>query len=501
MLKKQFILLLFLLLLCSCSKKTDSPAEPKPQAESSIAESIDAVEENEDEKGIVYGGYYTLYTPSDDKSPRITWAIEKYSEMSFVMSREMLDAVNEIIHNNGINASLEILVFEHPGYGSSIYNSDFTRIYSKWIDEYEKEFGPVDIISGGFGKTSQDVAQFLKSGMFLCLNEYLTTEEGRKLYEGFAENDWKLTSIDNKYYSIPMNTKYVVQSKTPSIGFNKNYIGDISEFDGSFESLLSLYDQSGSDKKIVLKDSTSIEYMLGYELWEGICFDEQNRKFHDIYSDENLIMIIDEYQDMLSANSKDRFLYFDDNNKYSDEDVFARFCYSEESKSDNYIYYDYDERTIRQKYNATNGVRSTSENIELSLKILNLVYSEVGIADILNYGLQDHEDASYGIAMTNMMDFGCYYFSECEKAKKYKEKRDEYLGYYNTIKDSILIGLDVELSDEDVYLLGCYRESIYPLLLNKEYQLENNMLGLETSEDFSAAIAPIIDKLNKALGD
>ena len=62
------------------------------------------------------------------------------------------------------------------------------------------------------------------------------------------------------------------------------------------------------------------------------------------------------------------------------------------------------------------------------------------------------------------------------------------------------MGFDGGLSEREFYILNSYKQAVYSYLFDwYESGYEGKKLGLSSPEDYSTAIEPIIDKLNRAI--
>lgn len=99
-----------------------------------------------------------------------------------------------------------------------------------------------------------EMAQFLKNGLFMPLNEWLQSSAGKMVYNLYDKDVWIGASIQENNYIFPDETANQVYNA--SVGFEKNHVSDtsIDTWDGSWSGLWKLMQQIklGKDEFMML---------------------------------------------------------------------------------------------------------------------------------------------------------------------------------------------------------------------------------------------------------
>lgn len=452
---------------------------------------------------------------SDDGYPTVVWAIN--SDFNMKINKAILDRINERLHEDGIEYSVQLVVMRNdmitrngPIYAPYNY-------YNK-IDYYEEHHQGFDIVSAGGGYTQETAAMFLESGRFMKLNDYLASEEGTALYELFDEKDWRATSVNGDFYSVPMNSGRMDEN-SKYICFNKKYIDDISDFDGSFVNLNGLYEKYGSGKKIILANYGDICFMSSRQGWNYLSYDCQENKIYDT-------LLLDEFKENMDMVSKayDKgkgYLVCNNEGDEIDEDDTFAFTYNGDVSGleDKFIVYEYSKNVLGKKCLFTQAVSEKSEKKEAALKILEKIYTDQEIANALLYGLKE---ADYEIRddrvvthnanpdefaeswmQGNNLCFGTYYFAT---PVSYEENDDRY-ALYKKGMDGYEAGWETDfcpsLTLEECKLLDLYFQAAGDYYVDYFYHFSfpANTLGIKSLEELSESMKPVIDKINAELNN
>ena len=226
-------------------------------------------------------------------------------------------------------------------------------------------------------------------------------------------------------------------------------------------------------------------------------YDNKTKTFSDSLQNDLVNNTIGEFLQLLNPDGNEGFLCYKENSRYADDEIFAEFIYGGEYKKDSFVYYEYQPLDSSSKYFYTNGIRSASSNVETAEKILNMVYSDSGLPDLLLYGLDNDEVGDRTELIYKGFCFGCFQFTDNEDFV-FPYNQNLYMNYYDKI-DSPLIGFDAGLTMEEAKIIGAYNQLINQCLFYGFSELPDNDRGFKNVEDYSAAVAPIIDTLNRRM--
>lgn len=188
----------------------------------------------------------------DDHTPKLIWAVSRFA----FISEETQAEIQRFLDEKGINCRIEFTPLLDQG----------GQAYAKWLDERKKEGTTPDILSGCFWEHGiVDLVSFVQKEL-LPLNSYLETEEGKKLYNSYAEVEWNRTAINGVFYSIP----YRIRQYKNSQGRFFLCVGDQYKsffdewYDGTYASLRKVIDAIPDLPKIAVVPNFDIYHAYSF---------------------------------------------------------------------------------------------------------------------------------------------------------------------------------------------------------------------------------------------
>lgn len=228
----------------------------------------------------------------------LTWAIPE----NLSMSNEKLERFNQKLYEEGYDfaVAFETVSYEDP-YSTPEYMKGEKVDCNVYRDELEKllKDKKVDIVYGGMGY-EQAVPQtdaLCRKGYFYSLNEYLSSNEGKKLYDRYDEELWKSRSIDGNIFMLPHEEFY---SWSFGTSFNLKYVPkNLAEsWDGTLAGLLKILEQITIPEQIIPFAAplsvTSLVEELGWEEHWGLYYDVESQTVGNPYDSQ-------EYKELLST--------------------------------------------------------------------------------------------------------------------------------------------------------------------------------------------------------
>ncbi|MBR5712977.1 MAG: hypothetical protein IKX54_05210 [Lachnospiraceae bacterium] len=170
-----------------------------------------------------------------------------------------------------------------------------------WLDKYETQKGPLDILSSGAWSSLRAANEFAETH-FSPLNTFLTTEEGDKLRSLWSKGAWdRVTDADGTVYAIPRINTATEASPCFNGGIYitvpEEYREYFSEFDGTYRSLRNIRAKIG-DPSAVIELSCGyterlLNAMMGYQDYAGIPYDLNAKKFVDLSESDELSELLE----------------------------------------------------------------------------------------------------------------------------------------------------------------------------------------------------------------
>ena len=317
--------------------------------------------------------------PIGEYDSNIVWAVlitSWITEEARVQIQQMLD-------QKGLNCHIEFVEVQDSG-----------KDYAEWLNGRKNTKKAPDIISSGAWENGIiDAAAFAEAEM-LPLNDYLATEEGKALWDSFAEAEWDRTEFRGKYYTIPNRSQRMGGLNEWYMYVNDRYKEAFDEsFDGTYESLRKICGaDTGSPRVIATRGfgSSLLMAFMGYQNLFGASYDPQTQKV-DVLTNQSetkelLQMIYMDYRNGLL----NKLGYEEALEKLPDNTLV--YITNDESESlEGYTKVVWVQDPCNTTIGGAYGVSATSTRKELALQVLAACYSDPEIASLLCWREADAE--------------------------------------------------------------------------------------------------------------
>lgn len=328
-----------------------------------------------------------------DSKPVITWCLPgSMTQIKEDAQKKVEDAANKIISEAGIDATLKLKMIDNASFtekmrlmSSSGENYDLT-LTSSWLN-------PID--------------DNVDRGGFMELDE-LIEKYGSSIKEKVDKRAWDAARYDGKIMAIPSQNAYAT---TKSYVFKKDLV---DKYNIDYKNIHTL-EELESFLKVIKENEPGITPAFASQnrdipgsenpdltpVCSGIAWDETNQKLTYKYQDP---ITLDKYRKVNEYYkkgyiAKDAAIKSD----YMSEVKTGKYgvvsnpgIYTEDgSKSTNAYGYDCVESYISTTYMTTSSFQSTmtaisssSKNPELAMRILNLVWKDKKLSNLLAYGIE-----------------------------------------------------------------------------------------------------------------
>ena len=127
------------------------------------------------------------------------------------IDKNNLKKFNDALAADGHDYELEIKTLSYDNYGQAV--------------EGALENGKTDIAFLGFGDAAGNnpVYDLVRSDLVLNLDDILSGDKGKTLYEAFPKNLWEMVKCDKHIYSIP---SALASDEGVYAAFNRDYVSD-----------------------------------------------------------------------------------------------------------------------------------------------------------------------------------------------------------------------------------------------------------------------------------
>ena len=313
-----------------------------------------------------------LATPTEDPDPQIIWA-----ETPFLgITEEAQDLIRIRLKEKGIDCRIEFISSEDK----------LGTEYKSWLDKMNRGNKAPDIISAGLWEHGIFDAVAFEESEMIPLNDYLLTEEGRALYEAYAEVEWDRTEVHGKYYTVPERLPFLNEVYL----YVNNQYKDVfdSTFDGTYESIRNLCSTIPSSSVIATSFGTKILY----------AFEDCASSFSVSFN-----LSTQEFTDLTKQDSTKEYLQM----VWSDyrSGLMVRVEVGEDLPSNTLVFIGTEKPDQLEGYTEivwkrdlclaapalSYGVSASSQHQDLALRILGMCYSDPEIASLLCWRVPDEK--------------------------------------------------------------------------------------------------------------
>lgn len=392
------------------------------------------------------------------------------------------------------------------GYNFSVAFKGVSGTGNNYYKDVMKEMknNTADIASLGLdakGEKVEPSVKLIKSGVFLNLNNYLKSAEGKKLHSAFHDKIWDTVKINGEICAIPSQTS---QDGTAFAAFNKKIFGKNIAFDGS-----SMQELDGILNKVKLPKGTNgilwqlafrdICEQLGYVYENGVVTDiktgvvscpfetseivEYLKLLHKLYQEKKLVALDD------GENSEISSMKFAVWMGYTRDEVFERVKDNTKIVQLPYLFF--------TRTSGSTGVNKISKKKNEAIQLLSLLYTDSKYANLLIHGkkgktyqlkngyaydMEGNVKSEYAETfITGIYDY-IYPWEEEEFPRNRAKEKMSLLGT-PAMQKSTLMGFVPDLTDFDDKMI-------------KLYEVTSKYEEIWQKKDFDSALADAVKACN-----
>lgn len=270
-----------------------------------------------------------------------------------------------------------------------------------YVEKLIEDGNQIDIVS------FMHYEEFVHSGLFIPIDEYLTTDSGRKLFDLMPEKFWESLRINGKIYGINAGTLYTLSldwGYYVNAELVEKYNYDISK--PILEQLDILKNVSKNEKNCdvfssPLRISSILHSTNVKEITSGVYWNEENRCGECVFDNPLYIEKLRLY-DTLNRNKllTDNYMGFESSNTFfiMQENIPGAVEYnSGESVEIEYggnivkAFPVFNEPTAIRHCPIATGICSFSENKDKAFELLVSIYSDPALNNLLTFGIEGED--------------------------------------------------------------------------------------------------------------
>lgn len=316
----------------------------------------------------------------------ITFAIEEC-----YVDENNLKIFNEELLKDGYKYQLRVK------YISGDVASDYRRNI-----ETELKNGTSDVVFLGYDDGSNSLIDLINSGLLLNLDDLISSDKGKALYEAFPKVWWEAVKVNGHTYSIPNPPPVTLGAFA---AFNRDYISEdaIEKWDGSIEGIYDMIkkikwnDEESPRFKYCISDYSFTD-MIGCEIQNGLLYDHDTMKIENPFESEKYLNYLKVLEQMKNDGFMKKTVSYYANTTYIDEEEDLKsgkfLVVLSEGEPEEYLLKD--NICIKRippcfssQIAASIGISKKTENLDAVIDFLGLLYGEDKYANLLLYGKQD----------------------------------------------------------------------------------------------------------------
>lgn len=428
----------------------------------------------------------------------ITFAVPE----SCFIDASHLKLFNELLIDDGHNYQLEIKHLESENYTMNLEN--------------ELKNGNVDIAFLGLGDGSNNIIRLINSGLILNLDEPLSSDAGQAVYESFPKALWESVKCSGRIYSIPNAN---ADDQGIYAAFNRNYIGDdvIDSWDGSIEGIYEIIknvkwnDEVSPRFQYLLTDYT-FDKMIRCEIRNGLLYDYDTMKIENPLESDKLCKFLSTLEQMKSDGFMSESVTYYYNTSYDNEmknlesgKFLVALAVGEPHKffTNNNIRIKKITPYLSSRINGSIGISKNTNNVDVIMDFLGLLYGEEKYGNTLMYGKQDEDYKLKDGLVVNMdgSDAADNFLTKLYlnlfinihpiKGERYTDhRREEYFSFYNSVKLSPFIGFEADEASESAITkdLDSFLDSLAYKPLNKAINDYSKKLKSDGIDEYLSSV-------------
>ena len=413
-----FLLVLCILLLVACKNGSNDTSQSDPETlTEELTQTVSGSEQNLSEASTTVQEVISSTTRSENSStPHITWAV---CIVPYI-TEEAREEIRQHLQSKGIDCQIDFV--------QEALAADFPN----WLDNQKNKGSVPDIIpSLGWKYGAYDAAKFIEKE-FLPMNDFLTTEGGKKLKENYGESEWGQTTLDGKIYTVPGRPGY--EKNGVYIYINNRFKSVFDEvFDGTYASLREMAASLHADSPAFAYKAFDMDIaigLLGYRQVNYATFDLKSGRFSDVSKQKELKdLLLEMYKDIESGLFTARL----DPELISEETVGYISNSNLNKIPDNYSEYALVPPGTDAYYAMSYGVSCLSDQSDLALQVLSACFSDPKIASLICW----REDMS--------------------------EEWVKWTTYYNSLEPNGITGFLPNLTEEEIKTLHTFSHDLTEL--------------------------------------
>ena len=320
----------------------------------------------------------------------ITFAVPEYCRID----DKNLKLFNDELAKDGYKYRLQVNTFADNVEDQEYYKSI----------ENELKSGKADVAFLGEDDGSSGLIDLFNSGSLLDIDEVISSDKGKALYEAFPKTFWERVKFNGHTYSIPSAIPVKVGVFA---AFNKNYVSDevIENWDGSLEGIYKIIKNTKWDDEKTPRLQYLISYndfgnMIGCDIQAGLLYDYDTLKIENPLESEKFINYFKVLEQMKSDGYLADSVSYYQNASYADENanltsgkflVVLATGEPDEYLLKNNIRIKQATAYLSSRINGSIGISKDTGNQDAVVDFLGILYSEEKYANILIYGKQDEE--------------------------------------------------------------------------------------------------------------
>ncbi|MBP5416862.1 MAG: extracellular solute-binding protein [Clostridiales bacterium] len=321
-------------------------------------------------------------SPSDPKElTTITFAVPNVNEID----EDYLRLFNQELQKDGHPYQLQI---EYVKFDT--YFEDLEILLNE---------GKVDISFMGLGDGSNNISRLLKSGKLVKLDEILTTDKGKALYEAFPKSMWEAVKVDGHIYSIPNATW---SDAGLYAAFNKDHISEeaIEKWDGSLEGIYEMikdvkWDDAAAPRFQYLLSDYDFDSMIGCEIRNGLLYDYETMQIENPLKSEKFIGYLRLLEKMKHEGFIKETVSYHQNASWADAEeamkagnflaVLSVISPEGNKLGGNYVIKEL-APVLKTRINGSIGITNDPDKTGACLDFLSLLYGQEKYGNLLIYG-------------------------------------------------------------------------------------------------------------------